>query len=76
MEMSSTITEQYLNKVYEDLQKEQLTLMNKMKSGGETEMKDVEQDITRQISQMNQLMVGCMRLRNMRKRAQMKANSS
>jgi hypothetical protein len=72
IELSSTITEQYLNKIYEDLQKEQMTLMNKLKAGGETEMKDAEQDITKQISQMNAIMVGCMRLRNLRKRVQQK----
>ena len=62
--MNSDITEQYLNKVYEDLHREQMTLMNSMKTSTENEK---EKAITKQISQINQLMLGCLRLRNLRK---------
>lgn len=68
--MNSDITEQYLNKVYEDLHREQMTLMNCMKISVENEK---EKPITKQIAQINQLMLGCLRLRNIRK--QLSSNS-
>jgi hypothetical protein len=68
--MNTDITEQYLNKVYEDLHREQITLMNSMKTSLENEK---EKSITKQIAQINQLMLGCLRLRNIRK--QLSSNS-
>ncbi len=68
--MNTDITEQYLNKVYEDLHREQMTLMNSMKTSLENEK---EKSITKQIAQINQLMLGCLRLRNIRK--QLSSNS-
>ena len=68
--MNSDITEQYLNRVYEDLHREQMTLMNSMKSSLENEK---DKSITKQIAQINQLMLGCIRLRNIRK--QLSSNS-
>ena len=62
--MNSDITEQYLNRFYEDLHREQMTLMNSMKS---TTEKENEKSITKQITQINQLMLGTLRLRNLRK---------
>ena len=68
--MNSDITEQYLNKVYEDLHREQMTLMNTLKTSLENEK---EKSITKQINQINQLMLGCLRLKNIRK--QLSSNS-
>jgi hypothetical protein len=68
--MNSDITEQYLNRVYEDLHREQMTLMNSMKSSLENEK---DKSVTKQIAQINQLMLGCIRLRNIRK--QLSSNS-
>jgi hypothetical protein len=59
------ITEQYLNKIYEDLQKEQLKLMNDMKTGCDNVK---ERDITKQITLINTINVAVMRLRNIRKK--------
>jgi hypothetical protein len=59
------ITEQYLNKIYEDLQKEQLNLMNDMKTGCDNVK---ERDITKQITLINTINVAVMRLRNIRKK--------
>lgn len=70
--MNTDITEQYLNKVYEDLFKEQMKLMNDMKSGGNELQKD--RDITKQITLINQLTLGVMRLRNLRKQIADKIN--
>lgn len=62
---SNDITEQYLNKIYEDLQKEQFKLMNDMKTGCENIK---EKDITKQISLINTINLAVMRLRNARKK--------
>lgn len=70
------LTEQYLNKVYEDLSKEHLRLMTDMKNGGESELKDKETDLVKQINLINNLMLNCMKLRNLKKKLQMKLNSS
>jgi hypothetical protein len=56
------ITEQYLNKVYEDLQREQMKLMNDMKTGTER-----EKEITKQITIINNINIALLRLRNCRK---------
>jgi len=73
---SSDISEQYLNKLYEDLHKEQLSLMNSIKNNGDGDDKSKEQDITKQISLINGLMMGALHLRNAKKAAILKLNSS
>lgn len=62
---SNDITEQYLNKIYEDLQKEQLRLMNDMKTGIDGVK---ETHITKQVSLINSINLSVMRLRNIRKK--------
>lgn len=62
---SNDITEQYINKVYEDLQKEQLKLMNDMKTGCDNVK---EKDITKQIGLINTINVALIRFRNIRKK--------
>ena len=73
----SDISEQYLNKLYEDLHKEQMSLMNSIKNTTDVmENKDKERDITKQITLINGLMMGALRLRNVRKASIAKLNSS
>jgi hypothetical protein len=72
----SDITEQYLNKFYEDLHKEQLSLMNSIKSSGDSDDKSKDKDITKQISLINGLMMGALRLRNVKKASIARLNSS
>jgi hypothetical protein len=69
------LTEQYLNKCYEDFSKEQMRLLNEMKNGGETEEKDKELDIQKQLTLLNSLMIGVLRFRNLRKKIILKGNS-
>ena len=74
--MDSTINDQYLNKIYEDLQREQQTLLTQMKNmTGTEERKDKETDLTKQITQINGLLLGCMRLKNLRKKILLKLDS-
>jgi hypothetical protein len=62
---ATIINEFYLNKVYEDLHREQLRLMNEMKMN-ETNCGDKQKNITKQLSIMNTIMINCLRLRNIR----------
>lgn len=72
------LTEQYFNRLYDDLSKEHSRLMTDMKNGGggESELKDKETDLVKQINLINTLMLNCMKLRNLKKKLQMKLNSS
>jgi hypothetical protein len=63
--MDSIITEQYLNRFYEELQKEQMTLMNEIKLGCDTTK---EKDISKQITLINTLLINSLRLRNIRQK--------
>jgi hypothetical protein len=63
--MDSTITEQYLNRFYEDCQKEQMRLLNDIKTGVEPQK---EKEISKQITLINSLLINCLRLRNVRQK--------
>ena len=78
MNFGADITEQYLNKCYEDFSKEQMRLLNNMKQsgGGENEPKDKERDIQKQLTMLNSLLLQLLRLRNLRKSLLLKMNSS
>ena len=68
------ITEQYLNKTYEDFSKEQMRLMTAMKNGGDLEEKQKELDTQKQITMLNTLMINVLRFRNLRKAILLKGN--
>lgn len=73
--MFSDLTEQYLEKLYDDLSKEQIRLLGEMKSCRDPETTNKEQDIQKQLSFLNNLMINTLRLRNLKKKIQMKANT-
>lgn len=60
---TNDITEQYLNKIYDDLQKEQMRMMNDMKTGTDD---DKSKSITKQISLINSINMSILRLRNLK----------
>ena len=64
--MNNDITTQYLDKLYDDLHKEQMRLLSDLKSGTQDHMK--ESDIQKQISQMNTMLITTLRFRNLRKK--------
>jgi len=66
---TNDINESYITKIYEDLQKEQMNLMNELKTNTNEECQNREKDITRQISLINSINLGLMRLRNVRKKS-------
>jgi hypothetical protein len=69
--MNAEISEQVLNRMYEDLQKEQMKLMNDIKM-----MNDVgkEKETQKQITLINNININILRLRNLRKQLAEKAN--
>ena len=68
------LSEQYLNKLYEDFSKEQMRLMTVMKNGGDAEEKEKEIEVQKQITSLNALMIGILRLRNLRKQILLKGH--
>lgn len=72
MNFTNDINEQYLMKIYEDLNKESLSLMNSIKSSS-PDLVDNEKKqtaITKQISLINSINMSLIRLRNIRKKSQ------
>ena len=59
------LTEQYLDKLYDDLSKEQQSLLTDIKSGT-SESK--EKDLQKQFTLLNTLMMNTLRLRNLKKK--------
>lgn len=69
----SDITDQYLNKLYEDLSKEQMRLMNDLKNSN-VDSGDKEKDITKQFTFLNTLMTTALRYRNLKRKIVSKIN--
>lgn len=69
--MNSDITEQSLNRLYEDLHKEQMKIVSDIKNG--TDMQR-EKDNQKQFTIINTLMINTLRLRNIRKQILEKTN--
>ena len=63
------INESYLDRIYEDFSKEQSKLMEQIKQN--TEHKK-EQDITKQITILNTLMMSVLRFRNLKRKLALK----
>ena len=72
MNFSNDITFQYLEKVYDDLSKESMSLMNSIKSSSPDLVDDEKKQtaITKQISLINSINMSLIRLRNLRKKTQ------
>ncbi len=73
--MFSDLTENYLDKLYDDLSKEQMRLMTEMKNCKDAESSGKEQDIQKQLTLLNTLMISTLRLRNLKKKIMLKINS-
>lgn len=65
------ITPQYLDKLYDDIQREQLNLMDKLKNRNPTEP-DIEKETIKQTSIYNILMVNILKLKNIKTKSILK----
>lgn len=65
--MISDITDQYLVKLYDDLQREQQRLLTEMKNL-EVDNMSKETEINKQITLVNNLMTNSLKLRNLKKK--------
>jgi len=63
--MDSIITEAFLNRLYEDLLREQTSVLNKMKKGS-TEIKDFSKETSKEMSMLTNLMNQVIRFRTYR----------
>ena len=76
MSCFSDITEQYLDKLYDDLSKEQMKLMGDLKNTRDcAEQAQKEADLQKQLSLLNILMINALRFRNLKKKIAQKVNS-
>lgn len=72
MNFQNDITNQYLEKIYDDLSKESMNLMNSIKTSSPDMVDDTKKqtNITKQISLINSINMNIIRLRNLRKKTQ------
>lgn len=70
---SEIITENYLNKIVENLSQHQQHLMTSLKNLTADEMSK-ETDITKQLTLINTINVNVMRLRNLKRKIELKGN--
>jgi hypothetical protein len=63
------LTESNLNNIYDLFSKEQMSLMNTIKTSTELEDKR-EKSVQKQLSLLNTIMISILRLRNLRKKQQ------
>jgi hypothetical protein len=70
MNFQNDITEQYLVKVYDDLQQYQLKLMNDIKTSTEMESEKKQNYITKKITVINSINMNLIRLKNLKKKSQ------
>ena len=68
--MNNELNEQYLNRSYDDFQKEQMKLLNDFKNDTQAEDKDIQ----KQITLLNTITINILRFRNLRKTIQEKKN--
>lgn len=73
--MFSDLNEAYLEKLYDDLSKEQMRLMGELKNSKGVEEANKEKDIQKQLTFLNTLMINTLRLRNLKRQLLLKVNS-
>jgi hypothetical protein len=73
--MNSDFTDQYLTKLYDDCVKEHQRLLTDMKNLNEESMTK-EADIQKQVTVVNNLMTNTLKLRNIKKKIQMKLSGN
>lgn len=71
--MNSDITEQYLDKLYDDLSKESSRILNDIKTDRNDTKKEVFQH--QQFNIINTLMINSLKLRNLKKKIQSKIDN-
>jgi hypothetical protein len=69
--MNDPINENYLNRVYDEFQREQMRLMTEFKNDVGIDDKDIQ----KQITMLNTLTMGILRFRNLKKSILEKKNS-
>ena len=69
--MNEPINEQYLNRVYEEFQREQMRLMTEFKNDAGKDDKDIQ----KQITMLNGLTMSVLKFRNLKKAILEKKNS-
>jgi hypothetical protein len=70
--MTGVLDERYINRVYEDMMKEQMDVLRKMKTGGNSEIKGLDRDQAKYIKMLNEMMGKLILFRDFKEKLKLK----
>ena len=70
------VDDKYLGRVYEDLWKDQMHILSKMKNGSNLEIKDLDKNKAKEIQMITDLMTRIVKFRTFREQLKQKAQLS
>lgn len=70
------VDDKYLSRVYEDLWKDQMNILSKMKNGSNLEIKDLDKNKAKEIQMITDLMTRIVKFRTFREQLRQKAQLS
>jgi hypothetical protein len=70
--MAGVLDERYINRVYEDMMKEQMDVLRRMKTGGNSEIKGLDRDQAKYIKMLNELMGKLILFRDFKEKLKLK----
>lgn len=73
--MSGVLDERYINRIYEDMMKEQMDVLRRMKTGGNSEIKGLDRDQAKYIKMLNEMMGKLILFRDFKEKLKLKTVS-
>ena len=70
--MAGVLDERYINRVFEDMMKEQMDVLRRMKTGGNSEIKGLDRDHAKYIKMLNELMGKLILFRDFKEKLKLK----
>lgn len=70
--MSGVLDERYINRIYEDMMKEQMDVLRRMKTGGNSEIKGLDRDQAKYIKMLNEMMGKLILFRDFKEKLKLK----
>jgi hypothetical protein len=70
--LSGVLDERYINRIYEDMMKEQMDMLRRMKTGGNSEIKGLDRDNAKYVKMLNELMGKLILFRDFREKLKTK----
>lgn len=70
--LTGVLDERYINRVYEDCMKEQMDMLRRMKTGGNSEIKGLDRDNAKYVKMLNDLMAKLILFRDFKEKLKTK----